>query len=104
MYSFAMDGATGGLRELKKQRTHDLVARVTVELVAERGLQSVRVEDICTKAEIGRSTFFRYFDSKESSFVAGVQRGRLDAVLAAIARRPREEGPFTAACNAFFEV
>jgi AcrR family transcriptional regulator len=100
----AMETATGGLRERKKQRTYHLVARVTVELVAERGLQAVRVEDICAKAEIGRSTFFRYFDSKESSFVAGVHQGRLDAVLTALAARPPEEGPFTAACNAFFAV
>ncbi|CUU57176.1 DNA-binding transcriptional regulator, AcrR family [Parafrankia irregularis] len=89
------------LRALKKERSVEHVARVAVALVRERGLAAVRVEDICARAEIGRSTFFRYFDSKESCFVTGAHQGHLQNALAAIRARPPEEGPFTALCNAF---
>jgi AcrR family transcriptional regulator len=92
------------LRERKKERAIEHVARVAVQLVMEHGLATVRVEDICERAEIGRSTFFRYFDSKESCFVAGVHHKHLRAILAAIEARPKDEGPLTALCNAFLAM
>ncbi|MBL7500542.1 TetR family transcriptional regulator [Frankia sp. CNm7] len=99
-----MDRPKRSLRERKKERTFDHVAHVALRLVTERGLAAVRVEDICDQAEISRSTFFRYFDSKESCFVAGVRQGHLTAILAAIEARPAEEGPFTALCNALLAI
>ncbi|OHV30914.1 TetR family transcriptional regulator [Pseudofrankia saprophytica] len=99
-----MEATKRSLRERKKERTFEHVARTAVRLAMEHGLAAVRVEDICERAEIGRSTFFRYFDSKESCFVAGVHRGHLEAVLAAIEARPADEGPLTALCNAFLAI
>ncbi|NEA28777.1 TetR family transcriptional regulator [Actinomadura bangladeshensis] len=93
-----------GLRERKKQRMYTATAQAAVKLVAERGMQAVRVEDICERAEISRSTFFRYFDSKESCFVIGLHYGRLDAVLAALEARPAHEDAFAALCNAFVDI
>ncbi|MBX6389956.1 MAG: TetR family transcriptional regulator [Frankia sp.] len=92
------------LRERKKERTYEHTARVAVRLIMRHGLAAVRVEDICEHAEIGRSTFFRYFDSKEHCFVAGVNLGHLKAVLAALDARPADEGPLTALCNAFLAI
>jgi AcrR family transcriptional regulator len=99
-----MEATKRSLRERKKERTFEHVARTAVRLAMEHGLAAVRVEDICERAEIGRSTFFRYFDSKESCFVAGVHQGHLEAVLAAIGARPADEGPLTALCNAFLAI
>ncbi|SEF66809.1 DNA-binding transcriptional regulator, AcrR family [Thermomonospora echinospora] len=99
-----MSEAGGSLRERKKQRVYTATAQAAVKLVAERGMQAVRVEDICERAEISRSTFFRYFDSKESCFITGLHYGRLDAVLAALDARPAQEDAFTALCNAFFDI
>jgi AcrR family transcriptional regulator len=96
-----MRDATSSLRERKKQRTHEQLARATVDLVAARGLAGVRVEDICAQVEVGRATFFRYFDSKERAFVEGVHEGRLRLVLDELARRPPEEAPFDALRHAF---
>lgn len=79
-------------------------AQAAVKLIAEHGMQAVRVEDICERAEISRATFFRYFDSKESCFIIGLNRGRLDAVLAALEARPAREDAFTALCNAFLDL
>jgi AcrR family transcriptional regulator len=92
------------LREIKKQRTVEAIASATVTLVAENGFEAVRVDDICAAAEVGRSTFFRYYDSKEAAFVHGVHQGRLDALLAALARRPADEDALTAARQAFLDV
>ncbi|MBA9005338.1 TetR family transcriptional regulator [Thermomonospora cellulosilytica] len=96
--------ASDSLRERKKRRAYLAAAQAAVRLVAERGMQAVRVEDICERADISRSTFFRYFDSKESCFIIGLHHGRLDAVLAALRARPAAEDPFTALCNAFLDV
>lgn len=92
------------LRERKKRRTWEAIASGTVALVVERGFEAVRVEQICERAEVGRSTFFRYFDSLEAAFVAGIHRGRLESVALAIARRPEDEDLFTALRRAFVEV
>ena len=92
------------LRDRKKQRTWESISTATVELVVELGFDAVRVEDVCSRAEVGRSTFFRYFDSKEAAFVAGIHQGRLGSVVDAIARRPEVEDVLTALTNAFLEV
>jgi AcrR family transcriptional regulator len=92
------------LRDRKKQRTWESIATATVELVVELGFDAVRVEDVCARAEVGRSTFFRYFDSREAAFVAGIHQGRLGSVVAAIERRPEVEDALTALTNAFLEV
>lgn len=92
------------LRERKKQKTWEAIAAATVGLVVEQGFDAVRVEDVCARAEVGRSTFFRYFDSKEAAFVAGIHQGRLDAVVDAVVRRPESEDALAAVTNAFLEV
>lgn len=101
-------GSGGGepvsLRDRKKQKTWESIATATVELVVERGFDAVRVEDVCGRAEVGRSTFFRYFDSKEAAFVAGIHQGRLGSVVDAISRRPEDEDALTALANAFLKV
>ena len=97
-------GEAVSLRDRKKQKTWEAIASATVELVVARGFDAVRVEDVCGVAEVGRSTFFRYFDSKEAAFVAGIHQGRLDAVVDATRRRPDDEDALTALSNAFLEV
>jgi AcrR family transcriptional regulator len=88
--------ATEGLRERKKRRTREQLALATVELVAVRGISGVRVEHVCEHVEVGRSTFFRYFESKEAAFVEGVQLGRLQKLIAALHDRPMDEPPLVA--------
>jgi AcrR family transcriptional regulator len=95
---------TVGLRERKKLRTSSTIAQVTLDLVQERGFDAVRIEDICEIAEVSRSTFFRYFDSKEASYVAGLHEGRREAIIEAVRRRPSDEPPLTALQNAFIDV
>lgn len=97
-------GEAVSLRDRKKRKTWESIASATIELVVERGFDAVRVEDVCAAAEVGRSTFFRYFDSKEAAFVAGIHRGRLEAVVEAAERRPAHEDALQMISNAFLEV
>jgi AcrR family transcriptional regulator len=94
---------TGGLRELKKQRTYEELQRVALALFATRGFDQVTIEDICADAEVSKTTFYRYFDSKEDVLLGSLHQ-KLAEMAAALAQRPASESAIVAVRNAFLEV
>lgn len=54
-----------GRRKRKAAETRLRLFRCALHLVAERGLPNVTVEDITEAADVGKGTFFNYFESKD---------------------------------------
>jgi AcrR family transcriptional regulator len=78
-----------GLRELKMERTRQLVAETALELFSEHGFDHTTVEQIAAAAEIGTRTLYRYFPTKEALIVE-FMRTHLSAALDALRAQPEE--------------
>ncbi|WP_372664086.1 TetR/AcrR family transcriptional regulator [Amycolatopsis kentuckyensis] len=69
------------LRERKRRRAQEAIVDAAYALFAERGFADVTVTEIAERAEVGRTTFFRYFgDKREVLFVE--EQSLLDALRA----------------------
>ena len=53
------------------QRTRRALRDALVELILERGWDEVSVQDVCERADVGRSTFYMHFADKEELLVSG---------------------------------
>jgi AcrR family transcriptional regulator len=80
----------GGLRERKKQRTRDTIARVALELFDEQGFRATTIPQIAEAADVAPRTVSAYFPAKEDLVFPdmAVTLARLSERLAA--RRPGE--------------
>lgn len=54
-----------GRRARKARETRLRLFRAALQLFADRGFQNVTVEDITEAADVGKGTFFNYFESKD---------------------------------------
>jgi AcrR family transcriptional regulator len=52
-------------------RTHRALREALLHLIRERGWDGVRVQDVCERADVGRSTFYLHFADKEELLVSG---------------------------------
>ncbi|WP_415394435.1 TetR/AcrR family transcriptional regulator (plasmid) [Rhodococcus globerulus] len=53
------------LRDRKRRQARERIIEVAFTLFIERGFDVVTVDEIAQRAEIGRTTFFRYFSDKQ---------------------------------------
>ncbi len=53
------------LTDRKRRRAKEAIRKAALELFSERGFDAVSVADIAERAEVGRTTFFRYFGDKQ---------------------------------------
>lgn len=86
---------TAERRSRKARRTRDTLAQAAFELVLDRGLRYVTVEEIAAAADVDRRTFSRYFASKEAAALDSL-RGDGDRINEALRSRPAEEPPLLA--------
>lgn len=56
------------------RRTRRLLKEALLELLAERDYDAITVQEIADRADVGRSTFYAHFESKEDLLFAGVDR------------------------------
>jgi AcrR family transcriptional regulator len=69
-----------GLREVKRERTRRLIADKAFELFTDHGFGRTTVEQIAAAAEVGPSTLYRYFPTKETLVLEFVEDCLVDAV------------------------
>ena len=86
--------ARSGLRERTKALRQELID-AAFALFAERGFESVTVDDIAERADVSPRTFFRYFPVKEDVALAGLQETSA-LLLERLGARPSEEPPLVA--------
>ena len=55
-------------RRVKKKR--ELLQKALIELISERSYDAITVQDIVDRANVGRTTFYLHYNSKEELFVS----------------------------------
>ena len=91
--------ADPGRRQRKKQLTRDALFRAAMDLFAAKGYDRTAVHEITDAVDVSERTFFRYFASKEDLVLSFIRDGAA-AFAEALAARPPQEEPLTAARHA----
>ena len=81
-----------GRRARKKLATREALRVAALELLADRDFASVTVEEICERADVAPSTFFRHFPTKEDVVLADLA-DRGEDVIAAVDSIPLGVAP-----------
>ena len=71
----------GVAEDRRVQRTRQALHKALISLVLERGYEAVTIKDVVTRANVGRSTFYAHYPSKEDLLTAEIEG--LRATLAA---------------------
>jgi AcrR family transcriptional regulator len=101
--AFLGPAAPEGLRLRKKLRTRLTIQDAAIELFADQGYEATTVEEICARAEVSTTTFFRYFRTKGAVLLE--EHGRhLPALEQAIVEHPDSEGDLAAVRHAMQSV
>jgi AcrR family transcriptional regulator len=90
--------------ERRRTVTRRRIAAAAAELVAEVGLAGATVDRIAEAADIGRATFFRYFNSKEDAVAEGMNAHWLGRITSALATQPADLTVTEAVAGAFHEL
>ncbi len=90
---------TASRRERKKEAVRRALEEAALRLFDRRGFAATTIDQIADKADVSRSTFFRYFGSKEAVLFNAYDDGG-QALSDLLRARPREEGPLVAFENA----
>jgi AcrR family transcriptional regulator len=84
-----------GARELARRAMRAQVSEMALDLFLDHGYEQTTIDDICAVAGISRSTFFRYFPSKEDVFASETSTA-VDEIARALRQRPDDEAPWSA--------
>lgn len=92
------------LRERKRQATEARIAGEAARLVSANGLAGTTVDQIAAAADVGRATFFRYFDTKEAAVAAGFATSWTRVIADELALQPADLDPIAAVRAAFAQL
>lgn len=96
----AMTEESIGLRERTRRAVRAEIVGVATELFAQHGFEATTVDDIASAASISRSSFFRYFATKEE-VVLQLMVDAGEQVADALRGRPEGEATWTSLRRSF---
>lgn len=81
---------TGEIRDRRVQRTRKLLHRALMSLILEKKYESITVQEILDRADVGRSTFYLHFLGKDELLLSGFQylKSFLESMQATSATAP----------------
>lgn len=79
-----------GLREVKALRTRAAIVDAALDLFERQGYEQTTMEQIAEAAEVGISTLYRYFPSKDLIVLHPIM-SETGAIARSLAARPRDE-------------
>ncbi|MEE1800699.1 MULTISPECIES: TetR family transcriptional regulator [unclassified Streptomyces] len=82
-------------RDIARAAVRSELAQVTYDLIRREGFDQVTVNDLAAAAGVSRSTFLRYFGSKEDA-VLGAVEAQGEQLADALRDRPADEDDWTA--------
>ena len=83
--SEATVAAKGRVEDRRIQRTRQLLQGALLSLIQEKGFESLSVQDIIDRANVGRATFYAHFQNKEDLLASGI-----DGLRASLKERQRQ--------------
>ena len=92
------------LAHRKRVATRQRIAASAARLVAETGLAAATVDRIADTAEVGRATFFRYFNTKEDAVAEGMNEQWLGRITVALTAQPADMSATEAVVAAFVDL
>lgn len=63
----------GKAKDRRVQRTRKLLLDALMDLILEKGYESITVQDIIDRANVGRSTFYAHFPDKQQLLLSAVE-------------------------------
>jgi AcrR family transcriptional regulator len=87
----------------RSQRTRQALGDALVELMMERGYDSISIRDIIERANVGRSTFYAHYADKEELFVSQMDR-LMDLLSQHIPQEPSAGNPFFPSLGLFQHI
>jgi AcrR family transcriptional regulator len=70
----------------RSMRTRDALRAALMELMGERGWDEIAVQDVCDRANIGRSTFYSHYPNKDALLLGSLEDLRVALVHQAAGR------------------
>jgi len=92
--------ARASTRDIARSAVRAELAQVAFELFSREGFDQVTINDLAAAAGVSRSTFLRYFATKEDA-VLGVLDAQGEQLAEALRARPAHEDDWTALRRAF---
>ncbi len=90
-------------RERRVREVHDRIVAAATERFAARGVEAVKVDEICHAADIAQKTFFNHFPTKQH-LLREIAEGFLHDLLALLEVARREGGTTAQQLERFFAL